>query len=225
MEMEQLKAVIFDLDNTLLDRTNTFSRFTRAFVNQYLSHAQDDKALCDRIIALDEDGYKDKGLLFTELLEEMPWNDKVEMPAHHELMAFYEEHYVSNAMLMHEAAEVIAHARKKYKVGMITNGRTPIQYGKIDQLGIRDSFDFIIVSEEAGVKKPDPQIFELATRKLGLRPEECLYVGDHPVNDIEGASKAGMATIWMKVNQPWLEQLEAKPLHTIEQLNELLKLI
>ncbi|SEO94049.1 HAD family hydrolase [Paenibacillus sp. OV219] len=223
--MEQLKAVIFDLDNTLLDRTHTFSRFTQAFVNQYFGHVENAQPLHERIIRLDEDGYKDKRKLFTELLEEMPWDESVEKPAHEALMDYYEEHYVSNAVLMHEANEVIAHARTKYKVGLITNGRTLIQYGKIDQLGIREAFDLIIVSEEAGVKKPNPQIFELATSKLGLRAEECLYIGDHPVNDIEGASKAGMATIWIKVNQPWRDELEAKPLHTIEQLNELLRLI
>ncbi|WP_227871937.1 HAD family hydrolase [Paenibacillus albus] len=164
-------------------------------------------------------------MLFTELLDELPWSTETGKPAPDSLMAYYEDQYISHSVLMHEANEVIAHVRTKYKVGMITNGRTLIQQGKIDRLGIRELFDFIIVSEEAGVKKPNPQIFELAASKLGLRTAECLYIGDHPVNDIEGASKAGMATIWMKVNQPWRDELEAKPLHTISQLNELLRLI
>ncbi|WP_227871936.1 HAD family hydrolase [Paenibacillus albus] len=56
--MEQPKAVIFDLDNTLLDRTHTFSRFAQAFVNQYFSHVEDVQPLYERIIQLDEDGLR-----------------------------------------------------------------------------------------------------------------------------------------------------------------------
>jgi putative hydrolase of the HAD superfamily len=59
----------------------------------------------------------------------------------------------------------------------------------------------------------------LALRKLELSPEQCIYIGDHPVNDIEGAAKIGMKTIWMKVNQPWKEGLTAKPLHCIQLKN------
>lgn len=57
------------------------------------------------------------------------------------------------------------------------------------------------------------------------KPEECIYIGDHPVNDIEGATRVGMQTIWMKVNQPWRDGLQATPLHTIENLGELLELL
>lgn len=65
----------------------------------------------------------------------------------------------------------------------------------------------------------------MALNKLKLRPEECIYIGDHPVNDIEGAAKAGMETIWIKVNQPWREGLQAKPLYSIDKLNELLGIL
>lgn len=110
------------------------------------------------------------------------------------------------------------------RIGLITNGRTAIQYGKVDQLGMRNEFEFILISEEAGVKKPDSRIFEMAIDKLKLRPNECIYIGDHPVNDMEGSYLAGMNTIWIKVNHPWKDGLQAEPLYTIEKLEELLKI-
>jgi putative hydrolase of the HAD superfamily len=220
--MNNIKAILFDLDNTILDRTNTFRSFTNSFLRSYFDHLEMTQDIFDRIIHLDQDGYKDKHELFSELLEELPWKTK---PLETELLNFYSTEYVKNAVLMEHAREVVQHARKKYKTGLITNGRTLIQYGKIDQLGIRNEFDLIIVSEEAGIKKPDPRIFEMAIKQLEVKPEECIYIGDHPVNDIEGAAKIGMETIWMKVNQPWNDGIEAKLLHQIDKLNTLFDLI
>lgn len=219
--MSNIKAIIFDLDNTILDRTSTFRQFTVSFLNSYFGHLDDNQEILERMIDLDQDGYKDKNVLFHELLEELPWNVK---PEHDELLQFYRNEYVKSAVLMEQALEVIRYIRKNYKTALITNGRNEIQYGKIDRMGIRDEFDFIIVSEEAGCKKPDSRIFEAAINHLQLQPEQCIYVGDHPINDMEGAYKAGMETVWMKVNQPWRDGLSAKPLHTIERLDELLVL-
>jgi putative hydrolase of the HAD superfamily len=220
--MENIKAVIFDLDNTILDRTSTFKNFTVGFLAAYFGHVDSNQEILERIILLDEDGYKDKLELFTALLEKLPWKVKPDLT---ELLDYYNREYVKSAVLMDQAREVIQQIRNKnYITGLITNGKTLIQYGKVDQLGIRNDFDFIIVSEEAGCKKPDPRIFDMAAKKLGLKPEECIYIGDHPLNDIEGASKIGMKTIWMKVNQPWKDGLTAKPLHTIEKLSALLDL-
>ncbi|CAI6087319.1 HAD family hydrolase [Cohnella sp. JJ-181] len=220
--MDNIKAVIFDLDNTLLDRTRTFHRFTSSFVDTYFRHAQDKESLINRIIELDQDGYKDKHVLFTELLEEFPWTAK---PVIAELLEYYSVHYVKNALLMEHAEETIQYIRQKYKIGLITNGRNAIQYGKIDCLGIRNAFDFILVSEEAGVKKPDARIFQTTAQKLGLRAEECIYIGDHPKNDIQGASQAGMNTIWIEVNQPWKDDVTAKPAYTIRKLSELAEIL
>lgn len=220
--MENIKAIIFDLDNTILDRTSTFRNFTNSFISSYFDHLEWTQEIFDRIILLDQDGYKDKQDLFSELLEELPWKSK---PLLSELLDFYSSEYVRNAVLMEQAREVVAHVKQKYKTGLITNGMTSIQYGKIDQLGIRDDFDLIIVSEEAGVKKPDSRIFEMALSKLELSPEQCIYIGDHPVNDIEGASKIGMETIWLRVNQQWREGIEAKPKYSIDRLSALFDLI
>ncbi|MDM5279041.1 HAD family hydrolase [Paenibacillus silvae] len=220
--MEHIKAVIFDLDNTILNRTLTFEGFTRSMIDKYFCHLESTGHIQQRIIELDLDGYKDKTLLFNELLQELPWEEK---PPHEELMAFYSKEYVRNSVLMDEAREVVQYLRGKYSIGLITNGQTHIQHGKIDQLVIREDYDHIIVSEEAGVKKPDSRIFQMALDHFGLKPEQCLYIGDHPVNDIQGAAKAGMSTIWIKVNQPWREGIEAAPIHTIHQLHELRSLL
>ncbi|MEK4110190.1 putative hydrolase of the HAD superfamily [Paenibacillus sp. DS2363] len=220
--MDHIKAVIFDLDNTILNRTMTFDGFTQSLIKTYFGHLESTEDISKRIIELDQDGYKDKPLLFNELLNELPW---AEYPPHAELMEFYGREYVRSSVLMEQAREVVQHLRGKYQTGLITNGQTDIQYGKIDQLGIREDYDHIIVSEEAGVKKPDPRIFQLALDHFGLRPEQCIYIGDHPVNDIEGAASVGMSTIWMKVNQPWQDSITLGPLHTIEHLNELKKLL
>jgi putative hydrolase of the HAD superfamily len=220
--MNHIKAVIFDLDNTLLDRTLTFRSFSSSFLSHYFSHLDVTQHLLDLIIEIDQDGYKDKEELFAQLLELSYWQDKPQLS---ELMAYYSREYVRSAVLMNGAREVVQYVRTKYKVGVITNGKTPIQYGKMDQLGIRNDFDLIIVSEEVGIKKPDRRIFEMALDKLELKPEQCIYIGDHPVNDIEGAAKAGMETIWMKVNQPWRNGIKAQPLHQIEELSSLFELI
>lgn len=220
--MKGVKAVIFDLDNTILDRSTTFRKYAASFVQTWLGHVEKTDRLIERIIELDQDGYKDKKVLFKELIDELPWKEK---PALDELMDDYQLHYVRNAALMDQAAEVLQALKSKYRLSLITNGRTEIQYGKIDRLGIRNMFEVIVVSEEAGVKKPDPRIFEIAVERLKLRPDECVFVGDHPRNDIEGAGKMGMQTVWIKVNQPWMPELTIKPHYEIERLPELLALL
>lgn len=220
--MERIKAVLFDLDNTILDRSRMFGGFVDEFFAAYLGHVADRKAMFGRVVELDRDGYKPRETLFAELLDELPWERK---PSLEELMTFYRGAYLRHAVLTERAGEVLAHVRAKYRTGLITNGRMATQYGKIDLLGIRDAFELILVSEEAGVKKPDPRIFGQAADQLGLRAEECLFIGDHPVNDVEGAARFGMATIWVQANHAWPASNEASPLHTIKRLDELLALL
>jgi putative hydrolase of the HAD superfamily len=110
-------------------------------------------------------------------------------------------------------------------MGLVTNGRKDIQDGKIDLLALREYFAAIVISGEAGIAKPDPDIYRLALERLGYAAEETLFIGDHPVNDIWGAGKAGMATIWLRRNHAWDDKLDVQPWKIIDELDELKAII
>ncbi|CAI9391566.1 Pyrimidine 5'-nucleotidase YjjG [Bacillus sp. T2.9-1] len=86
-------------------------------------------------------------------------------------------------------------------LGMITNGYGQFQMDNIKALEIEKYFDVILVSEWEGVKKPDPRIFNKALEILNVSPNEAIFVGDHPENDVLAAKKVGMKGIWKKVSQ------------------------
>ncbi|MNC37312.1 Pyrimidine 5'-nucleotidase YjjG [compost metagenome] len=171
------------------------------------------------IIVRDADGYRDKDGFFAELSDVLPWKKKVTAA---EIRAYYDQTYITHGAPMRHALEILGYCRERgYTLGLVTNGKKDIQYGKIDLLQLRSYFKAIVISGEAGISKPDPEIYRLALMRLGAAAEETLFIGDHPVNDIWGAVQAGMETIWLKRNHPWDEKLDAHPWKTIHELDEL----
>ena len=81
--------------------------------------------------------------------------------------------------------------RRGYRIGIITNGTARTQSLKIDHSGLRPYVDLVVLAGEEGIQKPDPRIFRMAAARLGVPPTVCLFVGDHPQNDLEGARNAG----------------------------------
>ena len=88
--------------------------------------------------------------------------------------------------------------RPGMRLGMITNGSTEMQWEKIDQLGLRDRFDEILVAGDLGIYKPDARIFLRLAQGLGVSPDETLFVGDSFASDIVGAASVGMKTAWIR---------------------------
>jgi putative hydrolase of the HAD superfamily len=84
------------------------------------------------------------------------------------------------------------------RLGMITNGRGKFQHDNIRALGIEKYFDTILISEWEGVKKPDPEIFKRALKRLTVSPHQSIFVGDHPENDVKAAQNVGMIGVWKK---------------------------
>ncbi len=98
------------------------------------------------------------------------------------------------------AHEILTYLKAKYKMHIITNGFEEVQHKKMDHAGLLKYFDKIITSEEVGVKKPNPKIFEYAIKKAEAKPEESLMIGDNLEADILGAQNVGMETIFCKFN-------------------------
>ncbi len=84
---------------------------------------------------------------------------------------------------------------ERYRLGVLTDGPTRAQYGKLETLGWRDLFDAVVVTGELPAGKPDPRTFTAILDALGVEPSETVFVGDHPRADVEGASAAGMTTV------------------------------
>lgn len=81
-------------------------------------------------------------------------------------------------------------------IGIGTDMTAYIQYRKLEAIGVAPYIDFIVTSEEAGVEKPHPHLFEICVEKAGVQAAECAFIGDNYKKDVEGAWNSGLRGIW-----------------------------
>ncbi|RFU60142.1 HAD family hydrolase [Bacillus sp. V59.32b] len=196
-----IKAVLFDLDGTLLNRDASVKKFIDNQydrLNKWVAHLKKDE-YSSRFIELDCRGYVWKDKVYREMVREydiqgLTW----EM-----LLQDYLNHFKSSCIGFPNLIEMLNELKSNsLLLGMITNGKGQFQMDNIQALEIKDYFDSILISEWEGIKKPDAEIFERAMRKLNVSAEECLFVGDHPENDVKAAQNAGINAIW-KEDKQW----------------------
>lgn len=199
-----IRAVLFDLDNTLTHRDQSiwaYSHYLAAYYQPLLFEADPQQIKCI-VNRIDNGGYPDIQLLTHPsigasvayaLLQELSWH---EQPDFEELTQFWFRHFGSHAVAMTGALELLRHLKQaQYKLAIVSNGSHATRLNILQGLGFSHFFDAIISSESAGVSKPKPEIFLYASERLGLEPEECLFIGDHPINDVQGALGAGMQAV------------------------------
>ena len=123
------------------------------------------------------------------------------------------------------AFEALGAIRKQgYKIAIIANGDSEDSRNIIKASGLQDYFDAIIISEEVGIEKPCPGIFETTLAKLGVKAENAVVVGNRIDADVVGANRSGMKSVWFRWNTRYSDTLhgsEGKPDFTINSLFEL----
>ena len=118
--------------------------------------------------------------------------------------------------------ELLDYLKPKYHLHLITNGFQEVQHTKLSGSGMEPYFDTLTVSEEVGVKKPNPEIFHYALRKAQAKAEESLMIGDEMAVDIDGARMAGMDTLLFN---PKREIVEGERTFEVHDLLEVTKLL
>jgi len=110
---------------------------------------------------------------------------------------FFED-YVSSFRLRKCVKQVLRMLSGDYKLGLVSNFTyAPVIYAGLRKVGISGFFDLILVSDAVGWRKPHRKIFEEALKKLGVKAEEAIHVGDSPEEDIKGAKQLGMKTVFV----------------------------
>ena len=221
-----IQAVLFDLDNTLTHRDLTAQAYSCYLAEYYASaFAQvEPEKIIEIVRRIDNGGYPKKELLTHgsigasaayALLQELSW---LNPPSIDELAQFWFSQFGRCAVEMPDAKQVLEQLKSQgYQLAIVSNGGHDTRLNTIRGLGIADYFEEIISSGLVGFNKPQPEIFQITAQRLGVLPEHCLYIGDHPVNDIQGAKNAGMHALWMQGFHPDAEEIQYK----IQQLPEI----
>ncbi|SFF56813.1 putative hydrolase of the HAD superfamily [Halobacillus alkaliphilus] len=196
-----IKAIIFDLDGTLLNRDDSLKIFISKQhdrLNKWLRHIPKEEYI-QRFIELDDHGYVWKDEVFEQLMKEF----EIEEISLHELLEDYLYFFKDSCVPFPDLLETLKELKQNhFLIGMITNGKGQFQMDNIRALEIDRYIDTILISDWEGVKKPDPTIFKRAAERLKISPEDCVFIGDHPDNDVKAARELGMKGIW-KRNEQW----------------------
>ena len=188
-----IKAIIFDLDDTLYDEMQ-FVRGGFKRVSFYLSElSRIDQNTANQFL-LDILRDRGRGQTFDILLKKFDLYNKALVQ---KLIEVYRTHNPYLLLYPGVGRVLIDLKNQGYRIGLITDGNVDVQKRKVSALGISNFFDCMIFSDEFGVEmqKPHPLPYEKALEALVAATEESVYVGDNPHKDFVTAKKMGMYTI------------------------------
>lgn len=202
----QIKAVIFDLDNTLTHRDLSVQAYSHRLCEVYAAQLLENPIpqVIDIIRRIDCGGYPKKehltqatiGASVAEaLITHLAWTHPPELD---DLTQFWFENFGASAVAMPNAEHVLSTLKQHgYRLAVISNGGHQTRLNILQGLGFLHYFELVVSSELVGIAKPKPAIFHYTAAQLDVEHHTCLYVGDHPINDIQGASQAGMQALWL----------------------------
>jgi putative hydrolase of the HAD superfamily len=219
-----IEAVLFDLDQTLLDRKSSLNAYLGDQWERF-GHRLGKAPLDlwrDRFFQLDTQGMVHKSKVYPQLLSEFGGDVA--------LSATLVEDYVIRSSEYSRgfpgmASTLEALRAKGLRLAIVTNGETGFQSRNIAALGLSGLVDEVLISQSEGLRKPDVHLFLRAVERLGTHVSKCMFVGDNPVADVLSAHAAGMQTAWFGSGQPWPADIPPNPGAAIETLPQVLELV
>lgn len=226
-----IKAVLFDFDDTLHLREHAFREACHRFLHRHypaLSEAEHTSRR-EEMVRFDDYGYH-RPVSYAQYIEKYlnEWEGTDCDNATEALQEFFLD-FAANSVLLNDVTDTLRELRRRgYRIGVITNGYTFLQDHKLGFSGLRPLVDITLVHQTEQIGKPHAEIFRRAAARLGVPCEACLFVGDHPINDVGGARAAGMAAVRVDYGfppgHPIYDQPIAPEIPEIHRLGELLDL-
>lgn len=218
--MQSIQAVLFDLDQTLLDRTTSLKRFLSWQVNALpLVDNSEKQSFIECFIELDGNGTVWKDVVYRQLIQKF----KISKFTEQQLLNSYIQDF-NQFCVAFTGVDTVIHSlfEAGFSLGLISNGKTPFQENNFQALGLNRYFSSVIISEAVGLRKPQAEIFQLACQQMNVQPEQCVMVGDNEIADIQGAKNLGMQTILFDSEQ---KMLFTQADHRVQNFEDILAII
>ncbi|OYT52717.1 MAG: haloacid dehalogenase [Candidatus Altiarchaeales archaeon ex4484_2] len=227
--MREIKAVLFDVDDTLYDST---LQVNRARANAVKAMREAGLGVTDNegLLVLEEivkefgSNYPNQ---FNELLKklEYEYNPRIiaaGVAAYHSTKTAYLTPFPDTVPTLLKLRD------SGFMLGVVTDGISVKQWEKLIRLGLQHFFHTVVISSDVGCEKPREELFHIAAERLSCKKEDMVMVGDRIDRDILGANKAGMLTVRIMKgkyrNQKPENSLE-KPDYIIENLHEIIEIL
>jgi putative hydrolase of the HAD superfamily len=188
--------LLVDLDNTLIDRAGAVSRWAREFVSARGGSAADAQWL----VAADRDGLESRERLAAMIGERFGLDDRAGAGLIAEMRGGLVMQIVPDAAVTRALRDARAAGWVPF---VVTNGTVQQQERKLRHTGLDREVAGWVISEGAGIRKPDPEIFRLAAAQAGQSLDGAWMIGDSAEADISGARNAEVPGVWLHRDRPW----------------------
>ena len=220
-----IRAVIFDIDNTLTD----FMKMKRASVDSAVEGMIDaglkvEKAkMVEKIFDIYwKDGVEDQNIFDKVLKKEYGTVDYKILAAG--IIGYRRAKAGAMALYPHVNLTLMELLKDGIKSVVISDAPKLAVWLRIVDLGLHNYFDHVITAEDTGFKKPAPQGFRKALEILGTKPEETIMVGDWAERDMVGAKRVGIRTAWAKYGDTF-DTKESGAEFELDDIHDLVKII
>ena len=226
-------ALLFDLDNTLLNDQQAKEKYLPAVYRKfsYINNVSFDEFRArwyqgiEKYIPLCESGYltfeQQQRIRLEEAFSVKGLSDELINEYYMEITKEYEKNFV----LVDNAIQVLNELKEKNTLALVSNGSSVQQWKKIRKFNLQSYFEVIIISQDVNVAKPNKEIFELAMAQCKSIGQNNYFIGDDFENDIKGSYNAGLIPIWYnttnrKPNDTKVEYFEINNLNKIQGIVE-----
>ena len=225
-----IKAVFFDIDDTLYD-TSGFARLARkAAINVMIDAGL--PLSSDEAYKLLKEIIKEKGSNYDKhfnILTKRVFGEEKPLLIALGMITYHNVKFALLRLFPKTPSTLIYLKSKGYHLGVISDGITIKQWEKLIRLGLHHFFDEVVTSEEAGVEKPDEKIFRLALDRMGCQPTNSIMIGNKFNKDIIGAINIGMSAILVnsKLTSDEKEYLEENniELDVVSNIGDIIELL
>lgn len=214
------KAILFDFDNTLGNRTKSAYKTYRDMILKLTDFKENDIVLESAVqdcIIWDQYGTHNKNYVIENLNKNYHLNLVFD-----DFNTYWNENCSIGYELYPDAIDTCLKLKEKYRLGIVSNGNAKAQLEKIQTTTIDKYVEFVMISGNYDFKKPDVRIFNEALKKLNLPAEEVIFVGDIFSTDILGAYNAGLKPI---IICPDINKVFRSDLLRINKISDLINIL